>query len=142
MEKIIKQSTVCVILFLVIMIMKNLDTPVTNFCVAQLSGDYTQNVTTAVFSDSTDTYGEPIDEYISGDTASVYSVRGGTVIDVGENEAMGKYVKIDHGGQAESVYGQCDTVCVKALERVKKGQIIGTYRKDNEKEFYYSLSSF
>lgn len=87
-------------------------------------------------------YGEPIDEEFSGDSTSVYAVAGGEVTSVGENEEIGKYIKITHGEKGESLYGNLSTTGVKVPSRVKKGQIIGTYEKSDEKQFYYSFREF
>lgn len=87
-------------------------------------------------------YGEPIDEKYEGEETPVYSIGGGKVVSVGENEEIGKYVKIVHGDQAESLYGNLDTVEVTVPANVKKGQIIGVYNKLNGKDFYYSFQEF
>lgn len=84
-------------------------------------------------------YGEPIDDKFEGSQAPVYAVAGGQVISVGENEEIGKYVRIIHGNQAESLYGNLHSVKVSAPYNVKKGQIIGIYEKSEEKDFYFSL---
>ena len=85
-------------------------------------------------------YGQPIDEAAEGDSTSVYAVGGGTVSAVGENDEIGRFIKITHGDEAESVYGNCTKVFVSELERVKKGQIIATFNKEGNKDFYYSFS--
>ncbi len=87
-------------------------------------------------------YGEPIDEDFPGDSTSVYAVAGGEVTSVGENEEIGKYIKITHGEKGESLYGNLSTTGVTVPSRVKKGQIIGTYEKSDEKQFYYSFKEF
>lgn len=85
------------------------------------------------------TYGEPIDKEFDGNRTPVYAVAGGQVISVGENEEIGKYIRIVHGNQAESLYGNLCATEVSAPSNVKKGQIIGIYEKNEEKDFYYSL---
>lgn len=87
-------------------------------------------------------YGEPIDEKYKGNKTPVYAVAGGRVVAVGENEEIGKYVKIIHGDQAESLYGNLSSITVTTPESVKKGQIIGIYDKSNMVDFYYSLKEF
>jgi len=84
-------------------------------------------------------YGAPIDEAFDGKKVPVYAVAGGQVIAVGENEEIGRYVRIIHGNQAESLYGNLRDVNVSVPANVKKGQIIGIYEKNNKKDFYYSL---
>ena len=87
-------------------------------------------------------YGEPIDETFEGNEAPVYAVGGGKVTAVGENEEIGRYVKIKHGDQAESLYGNLGEIHVIASANVKKGQIIGIYKKNDDKDFYYSFKEF
>lgn len=87
-------------------------------------------------------YGEPIDEKEAGDRQNVHAVAGGQVTAVGENEEIGKYIKITHGAQGESLYGNLKTVSVQAPANVKKGQIIGTFTKKDGKDFYYSFTEF
>ena len=86
-------------------------------------------------------YGDPIEKY-SGDRASVFAVGNGQVTAAGENETIGKYVKITHGSDGESLYGNLDEVFAKVPSNVKKGQIIGTYRESAGKDFYYSFTEF
>ena len=87
-------------------------------------------------------YGDPIDEKYTGNKAAVYAVGGGQVTAVGENEEIGKYVKITHGDQGESLYGNLKTVNVSVPSNVKKGQIIGVYEKNGKADFYYSFQEF
>jgi len=86
-------------------------------------------------------YGEPIDELLpeSGNT-SIYSVGGGIVINTGTDELIGNYVIISHGNEAESIYGNMESISVNTMDRVKKGQLIGMYNVENEKDFYYKFS--
>ena len=84
-------------------------------------------------------YGQPIDAEFEGTQTPVYAVAGGQVISVGENEEIGKYVRIIHGNQAESLYGNLHSVKVSVPSNVKKGQIIGIYEEREEKDFYFSL---
>lgn len=84
-------------------------------------------------------YSDPIDEAKEGQTVSVYAVEAGTVSAVGENDKIGNFVKILHGDEAESVYGNCSKVYVKEMQRVKKGQIIASFTKQGELEFYHSV---
>lgn len=87
-------------------------------------------------------YGEPIDEEYSGNETTVHAVAGGEVTAVGENEEIGKYVKITHGDAGESLYGNLKSVSVTVPSKVKKGEIIGIYERSKEKEFYYSFREF
>lgn len=87
-------------------------------------------------------YGEPIDQAYKGNETPVYAVGGGKVIAVGESEEIGRYIRIKHGDQAESLYGNLEEVHVIASSNVKKGQIIGIYEKNDDKNFYYSFKEF
>ncbi|MCI7302592.1 MAG: M23 family metallopeptidase, partial [Clostridia bacterium] len=97
-------------------------------------------VTNAVLSTKDEgKYGKPADEAKEGETVSVYAVGAGTISAVGENEKIGKFIKINHGDEAESIYGNCASIYVKELDRVKKGQVIATFKKEGDTEFYYSF---
>ena len=87
-------------------------------------------------------YGQAIDEEFTGKQTSVYAVGGGEVTAVGENEEIGKYIKITHGDSGESLYGNLKSINVTVPGRVKKGDIIGVYEKSEDKEFYYSFREF
>ena len=87
-------------------------------------------------------YGEHIDDEYTGNKAAVYAVGGGDVTAVGENEEIGKYIRITHGDTGESLYGNLASVNVVSLSKVKKGQIIGIYEKQEGREFYYSFKEF
>ena len=84
--------------------------------------------------------GDPIDEKKHGRTSSVYAVESGEVTGTGEDEAIGKYVRISHGKSGESLYGNLEKVLVKSPAKVKRGQIIGTYNNSSKKDFYYSFN--
>ncbi len=85
-------------------------------------------------------YGEPIDEAFSGDTALVYAVSGGTVTMTGKNADIGNYVVISHGGTAESIYGNLSQIKVAPMQKIKKGDIIGSFDKRTGNDFYYSIT--
>lgn len=87
-------------------------------------------------------YGEPIDREFSENRAAVYAVGAGQVTAVGENEEIGKYIRVTHGEVGESLYGNLESVSVAVPSKVKKGQIIGVYEKKEGKEFYYSFREF
>lgn len=87
-------------------------------------------------------YAEPIDESYEDGRAMVYAVAAGQVCAVGENEEIGRYIKIIHGGDGESFYGNLDEIYIKIPSKVKKGQIIGMFKNSGNKEFYYSFKEF
>ncbi len=164
-SKIVKQTGACLLIALALFIARNADSPRldrgSEAAVAYLSKNYTVSdvmvfaknsvkvaakapaaVTNAVLSAQEESkYAEPVDKAKNGETVSVHAVAAGTVSAVGENEKIGKFVKITHGEEAESIYGNCRAIQVKELERVKKGQTIATFEKTADNEFYYELSS-
>ena len=86
-------------------------------------------------------YGEPIDEKDDDGSYMVHSVCGGTVTEIGENNDIGRYAVIRHGTESESVYGNLSDLSCILNERVRKGDIIGTYDDKCGKGFYYSLDT-
>lgn len=84
--------------------------------------------------------GEPIDGRRTGRYSSVYAVSSGQVVAAGEDETIGNYVRISHGKEGESLYGNLEKILVKAPAKVKRGQIIGTYDNTDQKDFYYSFN--
>lgn len=85
-------------------------------------------------------YGEPIDEVFSGDSTPVYAVAGGTITTVGQNDTIGDYIVISHGGESESIYGNLSQIKVKPMQKIKKGQIIASFNKSEGSDFYYSIT--
>lgn len=149
MRKILIQTFCCLLIVFTFMVAESSTVPEvqrgTEAVLNYMSVDYTREDIMAVAgkaSDALSSYGEPIDEKYSGSETLVYAVGGGEVTAVGENEEIGKYIKITHGNKAESLYGNLKTVKVTTMNNVKKGQIIGTYSKEDGKEFYYSFNEF
>lgn len=87
-------------------------------------------------------YSDPIDEKYRGKQASVFAVGNGQVAAVGDSETIGKYIRIVHGKDGESLYGNLSKTFVEVPAKVKRGQIIGVYKKSNSKDFYYSFKDF
>ena len=56
----------------------------------------------------------------SGDDIGAFAA--GTVTFAGEEENLGNYVTVDHGGGWQSLYAHCGTVYVKAGDSVQQGQ--------------------
>lgn len=161
--KILKQAGICLIIVLAFVLAQNMNIPQLNrgseAIVAYLSKNYTAGdvmvfaknsvqaivqapatVTNAILSSQESSEsGEPIDEASEGQTVSVYAIEAGTVSAVGENDKLGQFIKILHGDGRESIYGNCSKVYVKELQRVKKGQIIASFTKKGNLEFYYSV---
>lgn len=165
-RKIIEQTCFCIIIALVLFISKNSNTPllergaetVLNYMETEytiedlkraaqksrnLAADLPAKVsgTISVMTGKM-TLGDPIDEKYENGSAAVYADAGGEVTSAGENEEIGRYIRITHGNMGESLYGNLESVYVGVPERVKKGQIIGTYKKKDGKDFYYSFKEF
>ena len=162
-SKLLKQAGICIDILLTFVVAQKVHIPQLNrgseAVVAYLSQNYTTAdvmvfaknsvkaavqapaaVTNAILSASEPKYGEPVDDSVKeGQTVCVYAVEAGTVSAVGENEKIGKFLKITHGEESESIYGNCAKIHVKELERVKKGQIIASFKKEGGREFYYAL---
>lgn len=165
-SKIIKQMCICVILVMAFLAARHTGIPALqqasrtavsciskNYSVSDVMAAAKESVQTAVRVPAAMTntiisarektkYGTPIDKAEIGETVSVYAVGAGTVTSVGENDEIGKFLKITHGDEAVSIYGNCETILVKELDRVKKGQAIATFKKEADNEFYYSFSDF
>lgn len=161
--KLWKQAGICLIIVLTFALAQNVKIPQLNkgseAVVAYLSKNYTTGdvmvfaknsvqtlartpaaVTNAILSSKESSeYDAPIDEAQEGQTVSVYAVEAGTVSAVGENDKIGNFVKILHGDEAESIYGNCSEIYVKEMQRVKKGQIIASFTKKDDLEFYHSV---
>ena len=80
-------------------------------------------------------------DYKHTDTFDVISVLDGTVIEVTDNEILGKMVKIRHNNDLITTYGCLSEINVKVDDNVLRGQVIaksGTcnlYPKDNNLHF-------
>lgn len=83
-------------------------------------------------------YGMPIDENSEQDIKTVHSVAGGQVIRSGLSSDLGMYVSIRHE-EGISTYGHLCNITVVAGDRVKKGDIIGSYDSSGAEAFYYDI---
>ena len=76
-------------------------------------------------------YGKPnfhnaLDIAAAGGT-KIYAADAGVVADIGWQEnGLGNYVKINHGGNIQTIYGHCSRIASKLKEgqSVEKGQLI------------------
>ena len=91
-----------------------------------------------IASSETRKYGVPMDEVSNGETGPVYATAGGKVIETGENEELGTYVKISHNDTI-TVYGNCYRIYAKENEHIRKGQVIASFTNDGTKEFIYEM---
>lgn len=83
-------------------------------------------------------FAQPIDEDTSLKTRCVYAVNSGTVTASGISGELGSFVRIQHEDRV-STYGNLTSIKVIRGDKVRKGDIIGTYDNDSEKKFYYDL---
>lgn len=80
-------------------------------------------------------------DYQSTETFDVVSILDGTVIEVTDNEILGKTIKIRHNNDLISTYQSLSEISVKIDDMVLRGQIIGKsgtcslYSKDNNLHF-------
>ena len=84
-------------------------------------------------------FGAPIDEKDTDEIQAVHAVSGGRVVYSGIDKEIGLCIKIQHEDKM-STYGNLDSISSVTGERVKKGEIVGTFDKNKEEEFYYQLS--
>lgn len=104
-----------------------------------LSGAPDKVVSAVAKINETSKYGVPIDEKSDEQIKQVHAVAGGVVTASGKDKEKGLYVEIRHEG-GTSIYGNLEEISVVESERVQRGEIIGSYNTQNEKEFYYELS--
>lgn len=83
-------------------------------------------------------FGAPIDKESDEIITPVHSVAGGRVIYAGIDKELGLCIKIKHN-EKTSVYGNLCTITAVTGDRIKKGEIIGTFDKSGDEEFYYNL---
>ena len=83
-------------------------------------------------------FGTPINKNDKDTIKTVHAVGDGEIIYAGIEKDMGVCIKISHG-EKTSVYGNLYTLTAVTGEKVKKGDVIGTFDKNGEKEFYYQL---
>lgn len=88
-------------------------------------------------------YGPPINKVLNEDDKEfmIYAVADGTVTQVAQNEELGKFIRIKHDNEMESIYGTLSTITVKESGSVKKGQIIGSVANKGKKTLYFALLS-
>ena len=77
-------------------------------------------------------------DYKSDEVFDIVSVLDGTVIDVTENEVLGKTIKIRHDNDLVSTYQSLSEVSVKKDDTILRGQVIG---KSGTCDLYNSASN-
>lgn len=76
--------------------------------------------------------------YEAKEELQVYAAAGGTVVEI-LDEDDGKCIRISHGNDLFSVYKGCSKVYIKALEKVRRGQIIGTVYAGDENNLTFEI---
>lgn len=77
-------------------------------------------------------------DYKSDEVFDIVSVLDGTVIDVTENDVLGKTIKIRHDNDLVSIYQSLGEVSVKKDDTILRGQVIG---KSGTCDLYNSASN-
>ena len=58
--------------------------------------------------------------------AKLVAMYDGEVTEVGENDNIGRYVRMRHGGDIEVLYGHCESVLVRTGDRIKAGDTVAS----------------
>lgn len=78
-------------------------------------------------------------QFQSDKEIQVYASAGGTISEISAVTNQGRYIKISHGNNILSLYGGCSDVYVQPLEKVKKGQIIGTVKAGENQPLTFEI---
>ncbi len=78
-------------------------------------------------------------EFQSNEEIQVYAAAGGTISDIGTDAEGNKYIKIYHGNDLTSIYGGCAVTYVQPLEKVKRGQIIGSVAAEEGQKLRFEI---
>ncbi len=76
--------------------------------------------------------------YEAKEELQVYAAAGGTVVEIVDSDD-GKCIRISHGNELYSTYKGCSRVYIKALEKVRRGQIIGTVYAGDENNLTFEI---
>lgn len=100
------------------------------------AGDAHEAVTAAVLAaNDNGQYGRILGEADPDGIQIVYAPSGGRIISAGIDDELGMYVKISHDNKI-TVCGNMSQISVLTGERVRKGDIIGSFDSTSGKEFY------
>ena len=67
----------------------------------------------------------PAIDISSNINSNIHSILPGTVKETGQSDIYGKYIKISHQNNIESMYCHCNKILKKINQHVSKGQLIG-----------------
>ena len=84
-------------------------------------------------------------DYSADKTFDVVSILDGMVINVGEDEMLGKFVEVRHSNDMISMYQSLSEITVEKDDTIKQGHIIGKSGKNNkntklENQLHFELS--
>lgn len=150
-----KQVIISIIIVLFVIVVKKMDIAVVNKGMETvketLSENYTMEKAVSVVSMGAEklktmpkafVYAPPLDEKTdkNENEVQVHAIGGGTISEIGFSEKFGgNYIKILHDEDMESIYGGLENAYVESLDKVKKGQMIGSLLKEEKKDFYFEM---
>lgn len=84
-------------------------------------------------------------DYSADKTFDITSILDGMVINIGEDEMLGKFVEVRHSNDMISIYQSLSEITVKKDDTIKQGHIIGKSGKNNinpklENQLHFELS--
>lgn len=187
-KKILRQIVLCIILVLFVILIKNINTPITNRVTEMMKTTLNQqmdvkksmkkivryaqeipdfpNKMISVFhgfgkeeiegfsfvapiqGEIISPYGENIDPVLNtksfqlgvnilpAKSQPIVSIADGEIIEIGESEKFGKFIKIQHKTNVSSFYGNCSEVIGTKGQKVKQGQEIGRWNHQQGKDVY------
>ena len=146
-EKLVAQIVICMVIFAGIRTIGMLDIKgvreVKAFVGEHFQKNYTaedinSDITSVVLkANKVGEFGEPMGKADEDGIQVIYAAAAGEVTSVGINKDMGMYVKINHNDKV-TTYGNLCQLTVVTGDKVKKGQIIGSFDNKTEAEFLYS----
>ena len=163
-EKLIVQTVICLMIFAGVRTVSMSDIEIFNKAEEMVSGRFLKNytiedlksivsetinkasgihetVTTSVMQTGNDLLEtSPLGEKNEEGIQIVYGLTGGKITEAGINDEYGLYVKVEADG-GTFVYGNMTDMAVVTGERIRAGQILGSYDSKSEKEFYYKSIS-
>ncbi|WP_053957510.1 M23 family metallopeptidase [Inediibacterium massiliense] len=66
----------------------------------------------------------------------IVCIGDGEVVEVGEGDSLGKYIKVKHNTNIFSLYGNCSDVYAKKGQKIQKGESIAVIHKPKEENTY------
>ncbi|WZL71576.1 M23 family metallopeptidase [Clostridiaceae bacterium 35-E11] len=188
-KKILRQLGLCIIIVLLVIVIKNINAPITNKAIDVIKTSLEEktdvkrslkqviryakeipqmpNKVVSVFNnfsnDKTEdmkfivplngeivsSYGENIDpilktktfqrgiDIVAKEDKNIVAIATGKVVEIGESDSLGKYVKIEHNSGVFSLYGNCSEIIINKGDKVKQGDIIASIGQNLENQNAY-----